>query len=187
MAAQLTLAQLLKFRNRNSEAYDHIAQAVNKHWDASEARKDMMVCLQDIDPASASHQAFIINCLQNGSISKIPTNERPEKPKKLIQPPTTEASAISNDVKPAAFPRPTVSAANKVIDKKNEKHTEASKPVKKEISKPKNKLPRVHKTHETGLGSSLLVPPPPLPSWFGFGDQSRPPQTQRAPPPQKLA
>jgi tetratricopeptide (TPR) repeat protein len=117
LSAQLMLGQLLRFRNRNSEAYAHIEQALNKHWDAVEARKDLMLCLQDIDPASAAQQALIINCLQNGSISKIPARERPEKAAasnsaKPIAAASAATSTTSNGAKPTSAAGVAISAAS---------------------------------------------------------------------------
>jgi hypothetical protein len=153
---------LLRFRNRNSEAYGQIEQALNKHWDANEARRDLMLCLQDIDPASAAHQAFIINCLQNGSTSKIP----------------------AGDIQPAAGPAQP--AAVKVINNKPQKVVkEANKTVNKVLHKAAGHGQRKNKsagTHRAEHMPSLLVPPPPLPNWFGFlGGKSSQPASTNAP------
>ncbi len=219
LAAQLMLGRLLRFRDKNNEAYQHIQQVLKKHWDSPEARRDLMLCLQDADPASAAQQAFIINCLQTGAINKIPGRElpakaqKPEKPAESTVPnkpaaasTTTPARATSGITTQANLP----GQANNPAGKQN--HTNASelsniesriqwiekalkgnnKPASRAVTssrvrtKAVNKVAKGGREHKTTAHTpSLLVPPPPLPAWFGFptgkpGAPSNPPAGLKA-------
>jgi hypothetical protein len=181
LPAQLMLVQLLRFRNQDGEAYRHVDRAVKKHWDASEARRGLMLCLQSVDPASAAQQAFIINCLQNGSINKIPAREVPPVQNQAQTPaanpaskPTTK-SVVKNETADATKKSQSETGKEKAVieagtklpgfARKKMSNNAGSKGARNH-GKSKERSGKRHKSQQHM--PSLLVPPPPLPNWFGF-------------------
>lgn len=189
-AAQLMLVQLLRFRDRDTEAATHAQQLLKKRWDSKEVRRDLMLCLQDKDPAGAARQAFIINCLQNDTLSKIPGFEHQaslDKPVESIQPDhNTGSQSSSESNKTAEVSKAKAPAESAGVAKKASKdvaagktqtptqikgqppkaHTHKIKTVRenKTVSQVKAKSARSRKG---GSKTPALVPPPP-PIQLGF-------------------
>ncbi len=170
-AARLMLIQLLRFRNKDAESYYQTQQALKKHADSIALHRDLILCLQDKNPAYATQQAFIINCLQTDNLDKIPNRQR------AIEKPVAQASSRA--------------ILTPAIDPNKQKHEAAS--TNQNAKKTANKSTKSinlsanqtgeHLSHKTSVNQNRkrkanspsigrlpagLVPPPPPPAALGF-------------------
>ncbi len=144
--AQLMLVHLLRFRDRDGEAVAYAQRLLKKHWDSKEARRDLMLCLQEKDPEAATQQAFIINCLQNDTLNKIPGFERQEKPIEQIQPSPSTGNGAAKEEKPG-----TVQAAKAPGSGQS---TSVAKESSKSAISEKAKTPQQLKSKQLRTGSN---------------------------------
>ncbi len=188
-ATQLMLVQLLRFRNKDADAYYHTQQGLKKHPDSTVLHSDLVLCLQDKNPASATQQAFYVSCLQNGLADKIPAL-RPKSVEKPVEKAVEKPATVDQSENPAVKGKKELTAKNATKEKtKSENHKELatsnkaiyqpikpSTPAKSIAVKASKRVKKVavHKSSSMPIG---LVPPPPPPSALGF---PMPPQFHHA-------
>lgn len=141
-AAQLMLINLLRFRNREAEAYVHTQQALKKHPDSVLLRKDLVICLQGNNPAGASQQAFLVKCLQNGITDRIP-NIQSQLQKKASEKPKTSVDKKNPNTSKAVYePVSKTPPVNKIA--KVNRHRATSSSVHRSIKMPAGLVPHRH-------------------------------------------
>jgi tetratricopeptide (TPR) repeat protein len=201
-AAQLMLINLLRFRNRDTEAYGHIQQALKKHPDSASLRKDLVISLQDKDPLRAAKQAYLVTCVQNGITEKALTvkQDQPVEPKKAEEKEPSEKPALKESLtKPDNLTNKKAKTPANQISKSPNNKAPVGKPQnnKAKISKPQTepqtaskaiyepiknimntitKAVKPKKALSSHKGSNKLplglVPPPP-PDTMGFPSSAR--------------
>jgi len=173
-AAQIMLINLLRFRNREAEAYADTQKALKRHPESAALRKDLVICMQTNNPSAATQQAFLVNCLQNGIM---PAINKPEQSTKSTNESKEQKSSDNQkaNTKNSDLTHKQIDKTNTVNkqDLSNSKavyepvKTTANKPIK--VARIKSGSPRTHKS--TKLPSGLVPPPPP--DAFGFLAQPR--------------
>jgi len=97
--ARLKLAELLRLRERPELARSMVQKSMDRHLNSPEAYREMVVWLQERNPAAATKESFMISQILNGNISQLAP--QPISAVGQVQSPTTLDNAASNSlVKP---------------------------------------------------------------------------------------
>ena len=194
-AAQLMLINLLRFRNRDAEAYTHIQQGLKKHPSSAPLHKDLVISLQGRDPSRATEQAFLVNCIQNGIIEKIPTlkQDQETEAKKSEKKDQNEKNTLKKDLMKSDISKNKKSTNKKSkeqvtqIGQPKEESQTAGKAVyepvsnivpqsikaKKAVSRPSVLRQNVSRQRRSEKMPAGLVPPPPPSEMLGFPSSGR--------------
>jgi tetratricopeptide (TPR) repeat protein len=190
--ARLKLAELLRLREKSSQARGQIQQSVQHNVNSAVARLWMIAALQDNNPAAATKQSFYLHQILNGVPIKVPVQPKPIPT--TSEQTKTESQSGQSAVK-AASARTAIQAITKVkgksdletrantkAGKKNPSAPQAlvAKEPRKAVTAHRQAEPKVSKAQEAKaskrtsakatiashphLSKGALVPPPPTDS-----------------------
>jgi tetratricopeptide (TPR) repeat protein len=178
-AAQIMLVQLLRFRSKDEAAYMQTEQALKKHEDSTPLRRNLVLLLQERNPAGATQQAYIIDCLQNGNTDKLSAHRQADK--------ALDKDADNKQTAAKASSKPTARAAAKAVTQVASPGTAGQliyQPLSQVLSKKHITVSRP-RSHRVGKMPAGLVPPPPPPAALGFPVLTQTGSASRGPTPMK--
>ena len=150
-AARLMLIKLLKFRNRQVEAYNQIQQALKKHPESVSLHKDLVLSLQEREPAHANKQAYLISCIQNGISLPKPKESSSAEQTKQNDKLQKEQNPTSKDKKNNKQLSPTLNEHNNLTNRKAKTTANKIKQPEKQDKASANKIDQSAKQEEKSV------------------------------------